>query len=215
MKKCTKCHKLKSLLCFHISKIFKDNHNDWCKHCMKLYIKKHNQQSEVKHANYLRSKKYASNNRIKRRLSCKKWRERNIEHVREYGRIYNQKKKSNVKFRILKSLRSRVRMALKKNIKSLSTLFLIGCEVDFLMYYIQCKFKNGMNWDNYGRGDNGKGMKEWHIDHIRPCSSFDLSKPEEQRKCFHYTNLQPLWAKENQEKGNKQNKENYVKVILD
>ena len=51
-----------------------------------------------------------------------------------------------------------------------------------------------MSWDNYG---------DWHIDHIRPCCSFDLSKIEEQEKCFHYSNLQPLWAEENMTKGGK------------
>ena len=45
-------------------------------------------------------------------------------------------------------------------------------------------------WDNYGQ-------KGWVIDHILPCCSFDLSKPEEQRKCFHYSNLQPLWESDN------------------
>jgi hypothetical protein len=56
------------------------------------------------------------------------------------------------------------------------------------------KFKPKMSWNNYGK---------WHIDHIKPCCSFNLSKSEEQRKCFHYSNLQPLWAKENLSKGKK------------
>jgi len=53
-----------------------------------------------------------------------------------------------------------------------------------------------MSWDNHG-------FKGWHIDHIIPCSAFDLTKVEEQKKCFHYTNLQPLWAKDNLSKGDK------------
>ena len=55
-----------------------------------------------------------------------------------------------------------------------------------------------MTRENYGK---------WHIDHIRPCSSFDLSKPEEQSICFHYSNLMPLWAEENLKKGSKLNYE--------
>jgi hypothetical protein len=57
-----------------------------------------------------------------------------------------------------------------------------------------------MSWDNYGRKN---GIKCWEIDHIRPCCTFDLSKPKEQKKCFYYTNLQPLWATENLKKGGK------------
>jgi hypothetical protein len=53
-----------------------------------------------------------------------------------------------------------------------------------------------MSWEKVMNG-------EIHCDHRRPCASFDLSKPSEQRKCFHYTNLQPLWAKDNLEKGKK------------
>ena len=51
-----------------------------------------------------------------------------------------------------------------------------------------------MSWENHGT---------WHIDHRVPCAKFDLTKKEEQEKCFHYTNLQPLWAKDNLSKGNK------------
>ena len=75
-----------------------------------------------------------------------------------------------------------------KNLKkSKSSIELLGCNVDFLKEYIESKFTSGMSWDN-------RGIHGWHIDHILPCASFDLSDPEQQKQCFHYTNLQPLWA---------------------
>lgn len=74
---------------------------------------------------------------------------------------------------------------------------LVGCSLEQLKKHLQSKFTKGMTWENYGTGWHGKGMKEWHIDHIRPCASFDLSKASEQKKCFNYSNLQPLWAKDN------------------
>jgi len=65
------------------------------------------------------------------------------------------------------------------------------------------KFTEGMNWENQG---------EWHIDHIRPCSSFNLDLEEEKQKCFHYTNLQPLWGTDNMIKSDNYdiNKDNRV-----
>ncbi len=51
-----------------------------------------------------------------------------------------------------------------------------------------------MTWDNYGK---------WQIDHKIPCASFDLTDPEQQKSCFHFSNLQPLWAKDNNSKGAK------------
>ena len=70
----------------------------------------------------------------------------------------------------------------------------LGCgKQDFILYF-QAKLKEGMTWENHG---------EWHIDHIKPCALFNLLNEEEQKKCFHYTNLQPLWASENLSKGSK------------
>ena len=89
--------------------------------------------------------------------------------------------------------------AIKHN-KTISSIKLVGCNTEQLKGYIEGKFKSGMTWLNHGYG---RGC--WHLDHIMPCSVFDLIKEEEQYKCFHYTNLQPLWAEENFAKGSKLN----------
>ena len=81
-----------------------------------------------------------------------------------------------------------------KGVKGFSTMELTGCELPFLKGYLEAKFTEGMTWENHG---------DWHIDHIQPCCSFDLKEEEEQQKCFHYTNLQPLWASDNLTKGGK------------
>lgn len=85
-------------------------------------------------------------------------------------------------------------MALKGKLKSENTINLLGCSVESLMNYIESQFDDEMSWLNYG---------QWHIDHIVPCHRFDLSKEEEQRKCFNYSNLRPLWASDNQRRAKK------------
>ena len=91
-------------------------------------------------------------------------------------------------------LRGRLKNALKSNSKSKRTFELLGCSVEELWTHLEKTFKPGMTRENHG---------EWHIDHIIPCVSFDLSKPKEQAKCFHYSNLQALWKHENLSKGAK------------
>ncbi len=73
---------------------------------------------------------------------------------------------------------------------------LVGCSLEDLRNHLESYFAEGMSWDNWG-------YYGWHIDHIIPCCSFDLTKPEEQKKCFHYSNLQPLWGEENLRKKGK------------
>jgi hypothetical protein len=98
--------------------------------------------------------------------------------------------------RIARNLRNRMNLALSGTNKVASTEELLGCSFDVFVEHLQSQFKNGMSWDNRGRTG-------WHIDHIRPCASFDLSDPDQQRQCFHYTNMQPLWAADNLSKGSK------------
>jgi hypothetical protein len=74
---------------------------------------------------------------------------------------------------------------------------LIGCSPDFLRKYLEAQFEEGMTWENRGFDPD----KCWHMDHIRPCSSFDLIDEGQQRECFHYSNLQPMWGFENMLKG--------------
>ncbi len=133
-------------------------------------------------------------NKIRQSSYQKEWRKKNKEKIKRDKQEYWHIKKNDTVFKVKEYLRHRIYSALKGNTKSLSTMFLIGCEIDYLMYLIQEKFTEGMSWDNYG---------DWHIDHIKPCAKFDLSKPSEQVKCFNFTNLQPLWAKDNLKKGSK------------
>jgi hypothetical protein len=97
--------------------------------------------------------------------------------------------------KVIQACRRRLWHAVKGYYKKERFIDLLGCTSNHLVAHIQEHFVSGMSWDNYG--------SMWHIDHIRPCASFDLSDPEQQRACFHYTNLQPLWAKENIAKGRK------------
>lgn len=89
--------------------------------------------------------------------------------------------KTTIKFRLQHRLINLVNT--KKCSKT--TELLIGCTSESFLRYFESRFTQGMNWDNYG---------EWHIDHIIPCSSFNLNNTKEQLTCFNYTNLQPLWA---------------------
>lgn len=116
-------------------------------------------------------------------------RQNRLEEKRKYDREYSAKRRAeDIKFRIMENLRNRLRLAVKNNQKAGGTLELIGCDIDVLKQRLSSKFKPGMTWENYG---------DWHIDHIIPCCVFDLTIEENQRKCFHYSNLQPLWEKEN------------------
>lgn len=119
------------------------------------------------------------------------------EKIKRNKNRLNQRKKD-IHFKVLDCLRARVKKVLNGKSKFAPTLKLLGCSLEELKIYLAKKFQEGMSWDNHGYGET-----KWHIDHIRPCASFDLSKPEEQVKCFHYSNLQPLWQKDNLQKSDK------------
>lgn len=137
----------------------------------------------------------------------KKQREKNKQKIKAWGKKYasahklainkyrREKRKNNLNYKITSNLRVRIYHAVKsQNVKkSQRTMRLIGCSIDFLKRHVESQFIKGMNWDNYG-------VDGWHIDHIRPCAMFDLTKENEQIKCFNYNNLQPLWGTDNLKK---------------
>lgn len=108
----------------------------------------------------------------------------------------NARRKVDPGFKLRMNLRHRIWSALQANeaSKSGGIQELVGCSAADLAAHLEAQFTDGMSWDNYGKHG-------WHVDHIRPCASFDLTDPEQQRQCFHYTNLQPLWEADNIRKG--------------
>ena len=156
--------------------------------------KKHHRIKNISREKEKQRKWYRKNKeQVKKKVT--QWVERNRTHRRDWARKYfMDRRHGDMSYRILCNLRNRLWYAMRGTKKPVSIMRVIGCSIEFFKDYMEHQFQPGMSWDNYGY--NG-----WHIDHIRPCASFDLRKKKEQIACFHYTNLQPLWAKENLQKG--------------
>ena len=109
---------------------------------------------------------------------------------------YNKRLAEDPVYRLLANHRSRLNKALKAAGagKSCRSLDLIGCSPQELRAHIEAQFREGMTWENQGRGG-------WELDHIRPLSSFDLTDPDQAKQAFHWSNCQPMWASENYSKG--------------
>ena len=187
---------------FNKAKLGKYGITAQCKKCKNNYSYKY----------YAKNKKRYAKNRTKNKLKksaydkqrYKKYRNKikdkssqyyyaNLVKVKKY---WNNRYKNDLDFRITMNLRKRVRSIIKSNKKYFSNIELVGCSVTELKIHLEKQFTKGMTWKNYG-------FYGWHIDHIIPCSSFDMTDPEQQKQCFHYTNLQPLWAEDNLRKGDK------------
>jgi len=129
----------------------------------------------------------------------KKWRAENKDRVRAiYRRHMNKKRRTDVMFWLKCTVRERIACALSRQSsrKSDRTIAVVGCSVAELARNLEARFLPGMTWENRGRHG-------WHIDHVIPLAKFDLKDPEQQAAAFHYTNLQPLWAKDNLTKSHK------------
>ena len=219
MKACSKCGLAKPLTDFYIRKSGKNAGKpiEKCKACAKAVSKLFSQKNsdiirarsrEWRNRNIenVRAKyrEWRKQNREKAIAATKKWRaanptrdwyKENPVRAAELARVRKLRRyHSDPGFRLKCILRERIRAALNGRAKSANTMQLIGCSIEHLRLWLTFYFQPGMSWSNYG---------EWHIDHQRPCASFDLTDPTQQRECFHYTNLQPLWAVDNLSKSDK------------
>lgn len=200
LKICRKCGLEKSINDFPIRKCSPDGYDPWCKECRnrtnREYRETHQQQFKA-----MRQRHYQRNIE-KMRAEKIAYGKKHKEQKAEYDRKYRQENKprlraqirewerNSLENRLRRNLRRRIAHVLRGETKSESSFALIGCTLGELKTHLENLFLPGMTWENYGHFG-------WHIDHIVPCCSFDLSKPEEQRQCFHYTNLQPLWWRDN------------------
>jgi hypothetical protein len=121
---------------------------------------------------------------------------KNKEHILNIRRIRRRELMQDPQFRLRKALRRRFRKALKHNYKVGSFVKDLGCTISELKIYLEKQFTDGMSWDNWS-------FYGWHIDHIIPLDSFDLTDREQLLRACHYTNLQPLWCRDNLVKSNK------------
>jgi hypothetical protein len=149
-----------------------------------------------------RERTYDSTHREQRRVKAAKYREQhpgyreeylkqNPDYTRDYTANRYQK---DVQFRLSRVLRSRLKHALNGNFKSGSAIGDLGCSIEYLKFWLECQFKPGMAWENYG---------EWQIDHIRPLSRFDLIDRKQLLIACNWCNLQPLWKADNIRKGDR------------
>tara|TARA_Y100000389_G_scaffold152362_1_gene152336 strand:+ start:7675 stop:8460 length:786 start_codon:yes stop_codon:yes gene_type:complete len=175
------------------SKIWRENNKDYIKEKNKQYYEEN--WKELNKKDYQRRKKKLQND-PEYKEKCAAWR-------RDYEK---NERLTNPQYKIKTNISRRIRELLQeKGGKNFHTNEYIGCSIYDLRCHLEKQFDEYMNWDNYGK---------WHIDHIIPCNSFDLKDEFQQKACFHYTNLQPMWAKENIQKRDHYNtaeKEEYMK----
>lgn len=179
-----------------------------CKKCINERRREKSKSKEAKELKRVADKKYYSKNKDKikearrlyhqqnkKKINNKRREKTRTEEYREYRRDYLKRyRKRNLNYRLSESLRTRLNRAISGNYKSGSAVSDLGCTINEFKKYLEAQFQPGMNWENWG-------VNGWHIDHIKPLSSFDLTVNEELKKACHYTNLQPLWAKDNIIKG--------------
>lgn len=197
-RKCRKCEIEKPLDSFRRMKTNRDGIALVCKKCTNKQCR------DLRHAKrraanaFIRKEK---ENGLKRENfhSEEEWKN-HLESLKKAGveNFIKNKERKDVRktpqWKRASSLRSSLRTLVRNLNPSKRIIEIVGKNHEELKIYLESLFKPGMSWENYGKHG-------WHVDHILPCASFDLTSEEAVRRCFHFSNLQPLWSKENWKKG--------------
>jgi len=225
---CKKCNETKDLIEFPVNNQLILGVRNECKVCRKIFKKifynKNKEKIKIKCATYYKenkekikilqknyylknkeiliqySKTYQLNNKDIIKEKNKNYYLKNKEHLIKCSKKYNilnaDKRAKNEKIKQIDPV-YKLKIQTRKNIsyafyksgytKKSKTFEILGCEYDFFKNYIEAQFKKGMQWDNI------------HLDHIKPIS---IAKTEKEViELNHYTNFQPLFAKDNLQKG--------------
>ena len=159
------------------------------------YYRNYNEKNKEKVA--AKRREYHQNNKEKVAAGKRRWKKKNKDHLTVYYRNYVRTKRQNDPvYRLRCALRTRMNQAVKAaglGKKCASSSELLGISYQGLKEWLEAQFTEGMTWEN---------RSDWHVDHRVPCDAFDMTVPEQQRICFWYKNLQPMWAKDNIQKSN-------------
>ena len=186
IKNCTKCKIPKEYFEFTNKSDTKDKKHEQCKSCLREYYL--NNKERINKYSRENNKKYYPKNKENALKYQRKYYKKNKKKQIKKG-IERKKKryKNDIQYRLkmVLSVRFNYLLRRKKVYKKCRVYELLGCDLEFFKNHISSKFLPEMNFDNYA--------KIWEIDHIKPCSSFNLEDIEQQKQCFHYTNTQPLF----------------------
>lgn len=186
---CSKCKENKDTSYFSPDKHTPSGVGYHCRKCRSIHYYYSKDRERIKN----KSKKWYYSNNKRALLVRKIYRD---THKQE-RKAYLAKRRNEIDFRIIHSLRNRLRLAIKNNQKRGSAIRDLGCSVSELKEHLEKQFQEGMSWGNYGR-------KGWHIDHIKPLSKIDLTDKQQFLEANHYTNLQPMWFYDNIRKRDKE-----------
>jgi len=216
LKKCSNCGKEKNINCFYKHRSSKNGIRSICKICsdkehekfvksnvekMREWDKKYRHERRKTHPVESRkySKKYSKTHPVEVKAQKKRWIENNPDKVKAIRKRRDAKIRSTLKGKLSRNMSVRIYNYLRNGSKAgRKWELLVGFTADQLKTHLEKQFKDGMNWENYGKHG-------WHVDHKIPLAAFNFLSPEDIdfKKAWALSNLQPLWARENIQKSNK------------